>query len=74
MFDYVSKIQASLDNKKKAASIFLDLFKAFDTVNHEILLLELDKMKIKGNELRSFKNYLTNRRQLFEINGEVSLF
>lgn len=47
---------------------------AFDTVNHEILLLELDKMKIKGNELRSFKDYLTNRRQLFEINGEVSLF
>ena len=47
LFDYVSKIQNSLDNKKKAASIFLDLCKAFDTVNHEILLLELDKMKIK---------------------------
>ena len=45
-------IKNSLDNKKVGCGIFIDLQKAFDTVNHEILLTKLDHYGILRNRLR----------------------
>ena len=49
--------------------IFVDLQKALDTVNHEILLEKLKHYGIRGIANEWFKTYLTNRKQFVSING-----
>jgi Reverse transcriptase (RNA-dependent DNA polymerase) len=52
--------------------VFLDLKKAFDTVQHNILLKKLEKFGISGNILEWFRSYLSNRTQCVDINGSLS--
>ena len=53
-------------------SIFLDLAKAFDAVNHSILLSKLNKCGIRGPSLELLQSYLTNRKQCTIINNGKS--
>ena len=53
-------------------SIFLDLSKAFDMLNHDTLLTKLKHYGIAGTPLAWLKSYLTNRAQYVEINGICS--
>ena len=66
-------IKASIDSGKYGCGIFIDLRKAFDTVNHEILLTKLEHYGIRGNLLNWFMSYLTNCKQYVSINGESSV-
>lgn len=69
----VTKIIYSNENKKlKTAAIFLDICKAFDTVNHELLLHKLNLVGIRGNVHAWFKSYLKNRNQLVKIENIYS--
>ena len=62
----------SLEQKSITSSIFLDLAKAFDTVNHSILLSKLNKCGIRGPPLELLQSYLTNRKQCTIINNVKS--
>ena len=66
------KISSSIDQRKCSVGVFLDLSKAFHTVNHDILLNKLDYYGICGLSLDWFKSYLTNRSQFVEFNGASS--
>ena len=66
-------ISTALDKKQHAVAIFCDLRKAFDTVDHRILLTKLRKLGVRGAELLWFQNYLQNRKQIVCVNGSNSL-
>lgn len=62
-------------DKKEAISVaFLDLAKAFDTVNHSILLMKLNRYGIRGLPNKLLESYLKNRQQRVKINGHQSQF
>ena len=61
-----------LSNNENCVGIFLDLSKAFDTLNHTILLSKLEHLGVRGTALSWFGNYLTNRAQFTEINSQKS--
>jgi len=63
-------INNSFDNSRPCVSAFLDLAKAFDTVDHKLLLQKLDKYGIRGVPLTLFTNYLKDRKQMVKI-GET---
>ena len=57
-------ILTELDNNMNICALFIDLAKAFDTVNHEILLYKLTQYGIRGFANDLIRSYLTNRKQL----------
>ena len=72
MFDFTIEInleKKALDNKKFACGIFVDLQKAFDTVNHEILVKKLAHYGIRGVVDNWFASYLSKRHQYVSILG-----
>ena len=52
--------------------LFLDLKKAFDTVNYNTLLIKLKHYGIRGGALDLIKSYLSNRQQTVKIDGDMS--
>ena len=67
------KISAAIDSKQIALGLFIDLSKAFDTVNHEILLKKLEFFGIRGLALEWFRSYLSGRLQQVQYNGQTSM-
>ena len=64
---FLSNLIPSLDKKEYNMAIFLDLTKAFDTIDHKILLYKLDKIGVRGITLIWMQNYLNNRKQKVRI-------
>ena len=65
-------IRSSLDNNRFGCGIFIDLQKAFDTVNHDILLRKLEHCGIRRSSQTWFKSYLHDRKQFISVNGHSS--
>lgn len=70
--ELIDRIRKQMDDGKSPFSIFLDLSKAFDTLDHNILLNKLQYYGIHGAPLNWFKSYLTNRHQFIDLNGTKS--
>ena len=63
----------NMDNGKLNDVIFLDIKKAFDSINHDILLNKMKKrFSISSMELNWFESYLSNREQQCSINEQLS--
>ena len=63
LIDVVDNIFEHLDNCDSGVGICIDLQKAFDTVNHRILLKKLDRCGIRGIMFDWIQDYLSNRQQ-----------
>ena len=61
-----------MDDGRYTANIFIDVKKAFDTVDHDILLAKLRKYGVENLELAWFTSYLNNRKQFCKVNGICS--
>ena len=64
-----SIINGALDNKLRVAGLFLDLVKAFDTVDHQLLLRKCEFYGLRGATLALICDYLQNREHYVHING-----
>jgi hypothetical protein len=69
---FIEIIQEALDKGVHSIGIFIDLTKAYDTLNHKVLLEKLLSYGIRAIMNLCFKFYLTNRRQCIEINQSDS--
>ena len=74
LIEVTDLIKRFLDEKQCVIGIFIDIRKAFDTVNHDILLDKLECCGIRGILISFFRSYLTNRRQYTLVNGIKSDF
>ena len=69
LIDITNKIQEACDKGSFACGVFLDFKKAFDTVNHNILLHKLNHYGVRGTESNLFKSYLGTRQQHTTVNS-----
>jgi len=64
--DLYENLLRNLDNKLISCAVFLDLRKAFDSVNHSILLTKLEHYGVRVNVLKLIQSYLSNRKQYIQ--------
>ena len=68
----IEYIYSSLNDRKTSISVFIDLKKAFDTVNHSILLRKLNCYGIRGLPLELLASYLSDRKQCVKVGDAIS--
>ena len=68
----VDKVTNAVEQNETTMGIFLDLSKAFDTIDHNILLYKLEHYGFRGIVLGWFKNYLSNRKQFVSFDTSES--
>lgn len=70
LIDLIEEISTCLDNRKVAIGVFIDLRKAFDTIDHKLLLDKLEHYGIRGIANNWLKSYLDSRQQYVQI-GDI---
>ena len=69
ILELVDKISMAVENNETTVGIFLDLSKAFDTIDHKFLLYKLEYYGFRGNVLKRYTDYLYNRKQYVLYNS-----
>lgn len=72
LLDFYDKISRYIDSNEYVIGVFIDLQKAFDTLDHVILLQKLNFYGIRGLALQWFTSYLQDRKQCVSIGNSVS--
>ncbi|CAB3998795.1 Hypothetical predicted protein [Paramuricea clavata] len=72
LLDCTNEWYMNLDRKKFNLVILIDLKKAFDTVDHQILLKKLELYGVKGQALSFVQSYISNRKQKCQIQNSLS--
>ena len=72
VLDLHNNVTRAIEKNEYVIGIFVDLSKAFDTIDHGILLNKLEHYGIRGVALSWFKSYLSNRQQFVYYNGVSS--
>ena len=72
LLNFIDKVAHAIDKFSHLVGIFLDFSKAFDTIDHEILLYKLSHYGVRGKALEWFRSYLSNRQQYVFLNGHAS--
>ena len=70
--ELIDRIMIDLDNGKLPYCVFLDLSKAFDTIDHKILLAKLNHYGINGSASQVIKSYHSNRKQYVDFDCTTS--
>ena len=68
----LAKWKNTFDKGKNAGAVFMDLSKAFDTINHDLLIAKLEAYGFSTNALLFMPSYLKNRSQRVSINSSFS--
>ena len=72
LFSLIEKWKNILDDKGFVVAVLMDLSKAFDTLNHKLLIAKLHPYGFKRDSLKLINDYLSNRRQRAKINKNFS--
>lgn len=72
LINLTSFIHKNIDINKKVIAVFLDIKKAYESISHEILLIELKKIGIDSHAFDWFKSYLTDRCQRLKLTDHIS--
>jgi len=72
VLEFLDHAFTSLSNNRALMSVFLDFSKAFDTVNHNVLIKKLAHIGIRGVASRWFSSYLSDRRQYVRVGDSSS--
>ena len=70
--DFINDVSKAIDDGMNTVGIFMDLSKAFDTIDHNILLAKLYHYGFRGVSQKWFENYLTCRKQFVSYNSGKS--
>lgn len=71
LIDYTESLQRCIDEAGQTDVVYTDFSRAFDKINHKILLRKIQDMGINGNMIKWFNSYFTDRKQMVKI-GECS--
>jgi hypothetical protein len=74
LVEIIDKILAGLDRGDAVAAIYLNLQKAFHTVDHSVVLQKMFSYGIRDNIFRGFQNYLSDRKQFAAITSSALNF
>lgn len=72
VFSFLEHLYLGLNDGEASAAVFCDLSKAFDCVDHDILLHKLERYGFRGNALKWFNSFISNRFQRVSFNGAQS--
>ena len=65
----IQQIRVAMDRKETSCCVFLDLKKAFDTLDHKIMLAKLETFGFRGRVFELLKSYLSDRKQYLHVDG-----
>ena len=72
LMELIEELSSALDSKQVTVGVFIDLKKAFDTIDHKLLMHKLEHYGIRGESNNWLKSYLENRKQYVQVNEHRS--